>query len=193
MNDLALLLAATLNAGTVLALAALGLLINERAGVVNLGAEGIMLCAAVAGFAAAVHTGSDVAAFGAGALARRGDGRRVWRCWWSSSTPTSTPPAWRWRLLGTGLSAFVGQPYTREALGHVAAPDLLGLGDVPFFGTVRSSTSTRWSGSRWRCGGAWRGGWRAATVGPGAAGGGGVTRIRSCLGLSGAAASAWRP
>ena len=38
-----LLIAATLNAGTVLALAALGLLINERAGIVNLGAEGMML------------------------------------------------------------------------------------------------------------------------------------------------------
>jgi ABC-type uncharacterized transport system permease subunit len=38
MESLALLLAATLNAGTVLAFAGLGLLINERAGIVNLGA-----------------------------------------------------------------------------------------------------------------------------------------------------------
>jgi ABC-type uncharacterized transport system permease subunit len=45
---------ATLNAGTVLASPALGLLINERAGIVNLGAEGMMLVAALAGFAAAV-------------------------------------------------------------------------------------------------------------------------------------------
>jgi simple sugar transport system permease protein len=58
MNELALLLAATLNAGTVLALAGLGLLINERSGIVNLGAEGMMLVAAIAGFATAVHTGS---------------------------------------------------------------------------------------------------------------------------------------
>ena len=55
----ALLIAATLNAGTVLAIAGLGLLINERAGIVNLGAEGMMLVAAIAGFATAVHTGSD--------------------------------------------------------------------------------------------------------------------------------------
>jgi ABC-type uncharacterized transport system permease subunit len=39
METYALLIAATLNAGTVLAIAALGLLINEKAGVVNLGAE----------------------------------------------------------------------------------------------------------------------------------------------------------
>ena len=42
-------------------IAALGLLINEKAGIVNLGAEGMMLCAAIAGFATVVHTGSDLA------------------------------------------------------------------------------------------------------------------------------------
>ena len=56
MDAIALLIAATLNAGTVLAIAGLGLLINERAGVVNLGAEGMMLVAAIAGFATAVHS-----------------------------------------------------------------------------------------------------------------------------------------
>ena len=61
-----LLFASTLSAGTVLALAALGLLINEKSGVVNLGAEGMMLCAAIAGFATAVHTGSDSLGFLAG-------------------------------------------------------------------------------------------------------------------------------
>nr|MBA3595260.1 ABC transporter permease [Polaromonas sp.] len=49
MDSTALLIAATLSAGTVLAIAALGLLINEKAGIVNLGAEGMMLCAAIAG------------------------------------------------------------------------------------------------------------------------------------------------
>jgi general nucleoside transport system permease protein len=73
MNEIALLIAATLHAGTPLALAGLGLLINERVGVLNLGAEGLMLMAAVAGFAIAFHTGSDTLAFvaGAGALTLR--------------------------------------------------------------------------------------------------------------------------
>src|SRR5690349_23449071 len=66
MEALSLLLAATFNAGTVLAIAALGLLINERAGIVNLGAEGMMLVAAIAGFATAVNTGNDWLAFAAG-------------------------------------------------------------------------------------------------------------------------------
>ena len=68
MDAIALLLAATLNAGTVLAIAGLGLLINERAGIVNLGVEGMMLVAALAGFATGVHTGSDVLGFCAGAV-----------------------------------------------------------------------------------------------------------------------------
>jgi hypothetical protein len=78
MDSYALLIAATLNAGTVLAIASLGLLINEKAGIVNLGAEGMMLCAAIAGFATVVHTGSDTMGFVAG-MARRGcDGGHFW-------------------------------------------------------------------------------------------------------------------
>jgi ABC-type uncharacterized transport system permease subunit len=47
-------------------MAALGLLINEKVGIVNLGAEGMMLCAAIAGFATVVHTGNDWLGFAAG-------------------------------------------------------------------------------------------------------------------------------
>ena len=69
MESYALLIAATLNAGTVLAIAALGLLINEKAGVLNLGAEGMMLCAAIAGFAGFVHSGSPWIGFATGMVA----------------------------------------------------------------------------------------------------------------------------
>ena len=73
MNELALLVAATLSSGTPLAIAGLGLLLNERAGILNLGAEGIMLVAAVAGFATGLlhrQRGGRrcVAGAGAGAL-----------------------------------------------------------------------------------------------------------------------------
>src|SRR6195952_5316331 len=66
MESLALLLAATLNSGTVLALAGLGLLINERAGIVNLGAEGMMLLGALAAYATAAHGLASPLAFAAG-------------------------------------------------------------------------------------------------------------------------------
>ena len=64
-----------------LALAGLGLLINERAGIVNLGAEGMMLVAAIAGFATAVHTGSDWLGLRRRRAGRRGAWRRRSACW----------------------------------------------------------------------------------------------------------------
>ena len=82
--EYALLLAATLNAGTVLAIAALGLLINEKAGVVNLGAEGMLLCAAIAGFATVVHTGNDWIGFDIQ------DATRNLTTWWALDAPART-------------------------------------------------------------------------------------------------------
>ncbi len=91
METYALLWAATMNAGTVLALASLGLLINEKAGIVNLGAEGMMMCAAIAGFAAVIHTGNDwigfAAGMGAGALLAAIFGVLV--IWLGTSTPVA--------------------------------------------------------------------------------------------------------
>ncbi len=133
MEGLSLLLAATLNAGTVLAIAGLGLLINERAGVVNLGAEGLMLIAAIAGFATAVHTGSDTLAFCAGALAG-GLMAAIFGCLviWLNTNQVATGLALS--LFGGGFSAFVGIRYVSEKLG--ARPDfhIPVLGDLPFIG-----------------------------------------------------------
>lgn len=69
MHESALFVVATLSAGTPLALAALGLLVNERAGVVNLGSEGMMLLGALAGFAMARAMHGAWIGFAAGALA----------------------------------------------------------------------------------------------------------------------------
>lgn len=133
METLALLIAATMNAGTVLAIAALGLLINERAGVVNLGAEGMMLVAAVAGYAAAVHTGSDWAAFAAGAAA----GALLASLLgvlviWLNTNQYATGLALS--LFGAGLSAFAGIRYTQEKLGERPRFAIPVLSDLPFVG-----------------------------------------------------------
>jgi ABC-type uncharacterized transport system permease subunit len=133
MNESALLIAATLNAGTVLAIAGLGLLINERAGIVNLGAEGMMLVAAIAGFATAVHTGSDVLAFlagmGAGALMAALFGVLV--IWLNTNQYASGLAL---SLFGAGFSAFVGLRYTQERLGARPSFEVPGLADIPFLG-----------------------------------------------------------
>ena len=133
MNEAALLIAATLNAGTPLAIAGLGLLINEKAGVVNLGAEGMMLVAAVAGFAVALTTGNAPLAFLAGAAA----GAALAAVFgvlviWGAANQYATGLALS--LFGVGLSAFVGQPYVGKSLAPSAPLAIPFLADLPFFG-----------------------------------------------------------
>jgi simple sugar transport system permease protein len=133
MNEMALLIAATLSAGTPLAIAGLGLLINERAGVLNLGAEGMMLIAAVAGFAIAFHTGSDWLAFGAGALAGALAAALFgWLVIWLNTNQYATGLALS--LFGAGFSAFVGIPYVGKKLAERASSAVPVLSDLPFVG-----------------------------------------------------------
>jgi len=133
MESYALLLAATLNAGTVLAIAALGLLINEKAGIVNLGAEGMMLCAAIAGFATGVNTGSDwlgfAAGIGAGALLAAIFGVLVI---WLNTNQYATGLALS--LFGAGFSAFAGIKYVQEKLPERPRFAIPGLADIPLVG-----------------------------------------------------------
>ena len=133
MEAYALLIAATLNAGTVLAIAALGLLINEKAGVVNLGAEGMMLCAAIAGFATVVHTGNVwlgfLAGMGAGAfLAALFGGLVIWLGTNQYATGLALT------LFGTGFSAFAGIKYVQEKLPEQTQYSIPFLGDIPLVG-----------------------------------------------------------
>ena len=133
MESIALLLAATLNAGTVLAIAGLGLLINEKAGIVNLGAEGMMLCAAIAGFAAVVHTGNPwvgfAAGMAAGALLAAIFGVLVI---WLNTNQYATGLALS--LFGTGFSAFAGISYVQEKLPDQVQFVIPVLADIPFVG-----------------------------------------------------------
>jgi len=135
MNELALLVAAMLSAGTPLAIAGLGLLVNERAGVLNLGAEGMMLMSAVAGFAAAYHTGSDWVAFAAGAAVGAAAAAAFgWLVIWLNTNQYATGLALS--LFGGGFSAFVGVSYVGRKLverSHYSVPLLR---DLPFLGTA---------------------------------------------------------
>lgn len=133
MESYALLFASMLNAGTVLAIASLGLLINEKAGVVNLGAEGLLLCSAIAGFAVVVHTGSDwigfAAGMGAGALLAAIFGVLVI---WLNTNQYATGLALA--LFGAGFSAFVGAGYVQAKLPERPHFSIPVLGDIPLIG-----------------------------------------------------------
>ena len=133
MDGLELLIAASLNAGTALAIAGIGLLINERAGILNLGAEGLMLVAAIAGFAVAVRTGNTWFAFGVGMVA----GAMFAACFgvlviWLNTNQVATGLALS--IFGGGFSAFVGLPFVSEKLGEQPQHHVPLLGDIPFIG-----------------------------------------------------------
>ena len=133
MESYALLLGSTLSAGTVLAIAALGLLINEKAGIVNLGAEGMMLCAAIAAFATVVHTGS----FALGLLGGMAAGALLaalfgWLVIWLNTNQYATGLALS--LFGVGFSAFVGIGYVQARLPDTPKFAWPVLGELPVLG-----------------------------------------------------------
>lgn len=134
MDSFAPLIAAAIVAGTPLMLAALGLLINEKSGVVNLGAEGMMLVAAIVGFAVTVKSGSVAVGFiagaGAGMLLA---GFFALMTVWLGTNQYATGLALS--LFGAGASAYIGMSYTSHSLagGRFSIPF---LADIPFFGTA---------------------------------------------------------
>ncbi len=133
MDSSALLLAATLSAGTVLAIASLGLLINEKAGIVNLGAEGMMLCAALAGFVTVVHTGNTWLGFAAGMAAGAVlAGLFGVLVIWLNTNQYATGLALS--LFGAGFSAFAGTRYVQEKLPEQSQFPIPFLSELPFVG-----------------------------------------------------------
>ena len=133
MDAYALLFASTLSAGTVLALASLGLLINEKVGIVNLGAEGMMLCAALAGFATVVATGSTglgfAAGMAAGAVLAGIFGVLVI---WLNTNQYATGLALS--LFGAGFSAFAGLNFVQAKMPNLPKYSIPGLSDIPLIG-----------------------------------------------------------
>ncbi|MDX3907200.1 MAG: ABC transporter permease [Pigmentiphaga sp.] len=134
METVLSLIAATLNAGTPLALAALGLAIHERSGVINLGAEGMMLLAAAAGFAAAFHFGSPWYGLAAGAAAGLALAA-VFALLVVLFNVNQYGAGLATMLLGSGLSAFAGVSYAGRSLG-AGETGLPVLRDLPWLGTT---------------------------------------------------------
>ena len=133
METYALLFAATLSAGTVLAIASLGLLINEKAGIVNLGAEGMMLCAAIAAYATVVHTGSDLLGFLAG-MSAGGLLALIFGALVIGLNTNQYATGLALSLFGAGFSAFVGTGYVQASLPERISYEVPYLTDLPVVG-----------------------------------------------------------
>lgn len=99
-----------LSAATPILLAALGELIAERAGVLNLGVEGMMIAGALAGFAAANATGSTATGFAAAAV-----GGAALSLIFAALTQyllaNQVATGLALTLFGLGLTAMFGRPY----------------------------------------------------------------------------------
>jgi len=131
--DPLVLIAALMVAATPILLAAIGELVVEKSGVLNLGVEGMMITGAICGFAVAVESGSPVlgflgAALGGAALAL------VFGALTQLLLSNQVATGLALTLFGLGLSALLGQRYigikpppTRDlALGPLAEIPILG-------------------------------------------------------------------
>lgn len=127
-------LAAMLGAATPLLLAGLGELVAERAGVLNLGVEGMMLIGAIAGFAGAVH-GDVWSGLLAGSMAGMASSL-LFAVPALSLAANQAACGLALTILGVGLSAFIGQGYVSYSLPGMAPLALPLLSELPLLGPV---------------------------------------------------------
>jgi simple sugar transport system permease protein len=124
-----------ITASTPLLLAALGELVAERSGVLNLGVEGMMIMGAVCGFAAAAMSGQPVV----GLLAAIAAGMAMAALFGFLTlvlVANQVATGLALTLLGIGLSGLIGEPFVGKAGVKVAAIYIPGLTDIPFFGPI---------------------------------------------------------
>ncbi|WGV14676.1 ABC transporter permease [Fuscovulum ytuae] len=131
----AILIASLMVASVPIILAAIGELVVEKAGVLNLGVEGMMIMGAICGFATAVGTGSPVLGFVGGALGAAALSL-VFAVLTQVFLANQVATGLALTLFGLGLSSMIGQGYVGikpPATGEVPMGPLT---DIPFFGEV---------------------------------------------------------
>jgi simple sugar transport system permease protein len=122
-------------AATPLVLAATGELVAERAGVLNLGVEGMMIVGAIAGFSAVIATGSAALALLAAVTAGAAMAL-LFAVLALTLRANQVASGLALTMFGLGLSALWGQGYSglsAPAFPHLSVP---GLSDLPFVGKL---------------------------------------------------------
>lgn len=131
----AVLIASLMVASVPIILAAIGELVVEKAGVLNLGVEGMMIMGAICGFATAVGTGNPYLGFvggAAGAMAMAFIFGVLTQFLLANQVATGLALT----LFGLGLSSMIGQGYVGIKPPATGKVELGPLADVPFFGTI---------------------------------------------------------
>lgn len=126
---------ATLRAGTPLVFAALGELVTEKSGVLNLGVEGMMLVGAVAAVIGTLASGSYTVGILSAALAGAALSL-VFGFLTLSLRASQVPAGLALTIFGIGLSAFIGQPFQDKPLSGLTPIDIPGLSDIPVLGKL---------------------------------------------------------
>jgi ABC-type uncharacterized transport system permease subunit len=135
MDATVLVLITVIGAATPLLFAALGELVVERAGVLNLGLEGMMLAGAVAAFAVTVTTGSAtlgiIMAAIAGSVLALAFGVLT-----LSLTSNQVATGLALTIFGIGLSALVGSGFVGVPVERLPRLTMAGLSDLPIVGPL---------------------------------------------------------
>ena len=130
-----LLIASLMVAATPILLAAIGELVVEKAGVLNLGVEGMMIVGAISGFAISVNSGSPWLGFVAAAV-----GGAVLSLLFFFLTQVAlanqVASGLALTLFGLGLSALMGQSYVGLKPPAFPTLDIPGLSDLPVVGPI---------------------------------------------------------
>jgi len=135
-NVIILILATAVTAGTPILYAALGELLAERSGVINLGVEGMMLIGAVCGFIAALAFENPWAGVFAAMLA--GGGVSAIHAFLTVTLRADqVVSGLALTIFGAGLSGFLGKSYIGTPLpAPFSAKPLAVLGDIPVIGPI---------------------------------------------------------
>jgi len=135
MDHVAQLLILTLAAGTPLVFAALGELVTEKSGVLNLGVEGMMLVGAVVAFIVAATTKSPWLGVLAGMIAGAALSL-VFAFVALTLQANQVASGLALSLFGIGLSAFIGLEYVSVVIEPIKPLVVPGLTDLPVIGAM---------------------------------------------------------
>jgi simple sugar transport system permease protein len=133
--NLSVLIASLMVASVPILLAALGEMVTERAGVLNLGVEGMMIMGAICGFIVAVGTGSPLLGFVAGAAGGAGISL-LFALLTLGLLANQVATGLALTLFGLGLSALIGQGYNGIKPPATSTIDFGPFGDIAFLGRV---------------------------------------------------------